>query len=90
MLVGYPEVLLVTSTETVQLAPGPAVPPENVMVPAPGLAVSVPPQPLTTLGVPATTIGIGKVSVKVSPVAAEAFALLSMVKVRVVTPPTAM
>ena len=57
---------------------------EKLMVPDPAVAVTVPPQPLTTLGVVATTRFVGIVSVKL-PSMGTTLALLSTENVMVLT-----
>src|SRR5258706_16474730 len=85
--------LLVTSTETVQVeaptaafTPGP--PTMKVAVPAVGVPVGAPPQPLTTFGVPAITTPAGRLSVKVSALRAGDPAGLVTVNVSVEVCPT--
>ena len=77
-------------TEQVPLAA--IVPPLKDIEAAPALAVTVPPQFVVVFGVAATTIDpgeVGKVSLKDTPVRAVPEFGLVMVKVNVLTPPTA-
>src|SRR5215472_14629027 len=53
---------------TVQLALAASVPPDRLALPAPAVAVTVPPQVLLTPGVGPTTMPAGKLSVNASPV----------------------
>ena len=78
-----------TSTESVQLAEPATVPPVNVMTAEPAVAVKVPPQVFDALEGVATTIEAGRLSVKARLSAADGFTELLIVKVKVLTPSTA-
>lgn len=65
------------------------VPPARLILPAPAVAVSVPPQALATVDGLATTRPAGKVSVKVAPVSAIPVGFRSVMLI-VEVPPTAM
>ena len=81
----------VTSACTVQLAPAATLPPTYWMEPLPALAVSVPPvQVVEALGGVATVIPAGRLSTKAKLASATVDAVLSMVKVSVLTPPDTM
>jgi hypothetical protein len=71
----FPAVVLVTLTETVQVAPGVAMePPERLRVVLPEAPPEiVPPQVLLRFGVEATVMPAGKVSVTAMPFTAPAF-----------------
>ncbi|CUH65089.1 hypothetical protein TG4357_01681 [Thalassovita gelatinovora] len=86
-----PTVAEVTSTLTSQLDPAATVPPVKLTLSVLAVAVSVPPeQVLVAFGVDATVIPAGKLSLNSSAVAETNAALLSMVKVSVVTLPCTM
>ena len=84
-----PEVVAVTSTESVQEPLATIEPAVKETVPLPAVVVKVPPQVLEAFGVAATSVPVGKVSEKATPVRAVLAFGLVMVKVKVVTPPTA-
>src|SRR5215471_9923614 len=81
-----PAVVPCTSTETAHEALAAIVPPERLTVPAPPVAVAVPPQLLVKLGVEATTRPAGRLSVKATPVKATLVLGLVMLKVSEVVP----
>jgi len=79
----------VTSTERVQLAPPAGVPPVRSTEGAPATAVNVPPQKFELLGGVATTNPPGKLSVKAREYSGLAALGLSITKVSVVDPSSA-
>src|SRR5215831_19757906 len=81
-----PAVVPCTSTETVQGELAASVPPERLTVPAPPVAVAVPPQLLVRFGVEATTRPAGRLSVKASPFKVTPVLGLVMLKVNEVVP----
>ena len=71
VLFAFPAAVPVTATEMVQVPLAATLPPEKLTLPAPAVAVNVPPQVLVTPGVLATTrvpVVFGKVSVNPMPV----------------------
>lgn len=84
-----PAVVAVTLTLKVQEPPPIIEPPVRETEVAAATGVKVPPQVLVAPGVAATSVPAGKVSEKATPVSAIRVLGLLMVKVKVVTPPTA-
>lgn len=80
----------VTSTEMVQIPEAATVPPDKSTLDEPAVALNVPPQVLFAFGGLATVkLMPAKLSVNASAVTATKLALLSMVKVKVLTSPAA-
>jgi hypothetical protein len=86
-----PLVVAVTTTETVQVPLAAMVPPEKLkdVFPAAGVKVAEPQPVEVAFGVAATCSPAGKVSLKATPVSAVPAFGLVIVKVNVLTPPTA-
>jgi hypothetical protein len=90
VLLKTPAAAPVMFTDTVQADAAAMDPPEKLMLPAPAVAVAVPPQLLTSPFGVATVKPAGNVSVNATPAAATGFAAgLVIVKVSVETPFTA-
>src|SRR5215510_1268988 len=81
-----PAVVPCTLTDTAQLALAASVPPDRLTVPAPPVAVAVPPHVLFRFGVEATTSPAGRLSVNEMPVSTTFVFGLVMLMVSVVVP----
>src|SRR5215813_14811672 len=81
-----PAVVPCTLTDTAQLALAASVPPDRLTVPAPPVAVAVPPHVLFRFGVEATTSPAGRLSVNANPVSVTLLFGLLMLMVSKVVP----